>query len=77
MYPILKGVLSVCHCPLSVNLRCLFIRAVIINPVFQGTAIVIKQWGLNIYYEYFKYFILRRLAAPTGNEGFILEYAIV
>lgn len=77
MYLTLKGVLFVCHCPLSANLRCLFIRTVIRNPVFQGTAIVIKQWSLNIYYEYFKYFILRRLATPTGNEGFILEYAIV
>lgn len=42
MHPSLKGVLSLWHCLLSVDLRCLFIRAVIRNPVFQATAVVIK-----------------------------------
>lgn len=42
MDPSLKGVFCLWHCPQSVNLRCLFIRAVIRVPVFQATAIVIK-----------------------------------
>lgn len=75
MHPSLERVLSLWHCPQSVNLRCLFIRAVIRNPVFQATAVVIKLWSLNIYCEYFKYFILNRLASARRDEGFILGHA--